>query len=116
MKYLSIVLLFTISITASAQKLSYGVEAGIAVGKQLPRYEAISSWGCGVRVGGNIDYTLPCQVVFSSGLFFEQKRTELYGKTVYPAHANNNWDTMWTKVHRLNYLQLPLLIGYDIDW
>lgn len=112
----SIILLFSsISMTVHAQELSYDIEVGMAVGKQVPRYDATSSWGIGIRAGGNVHYTLPCQVVFSSGLFFEQKRTELDGKTMYSPDINTGWDRMWTKVHRLNYLQLPLLAGYDID-
>lgn len=112
----SIILLFSsISMTIHAQELSYDIEVGMAVGKQVPRYDATSSWGIGIRAGGNVHYTLPCQVVFSSGLFFEQKRTELDGKTMYAVDTNIGWDRMWTKVHRLNYLQLPLLAGYDID-
>lgn len=112
----SIILLFSsISMTVHAQELSYDIEVGMAVGKQVPRYDATSSWGIGIRAGGNVHYTLPCQVVFSSGLFFEQKRTELDGKTMYAVDTNIGWDRMWTKVHRLNYLQLPLLAGYDID-
>ena len=112
----SIILLFSsILITVHAQELSYDIEVGMAVGKQVPRYDATSSWGIGIRAGGNVHYTLPCQVVFSSGLFFEQKRTELDGKTMYAVDTNIGWDRMWTKVHRLNYLQLPLLAGYDID-
>lgn len=112
----SIILLFSsISITVHAQELSYDIEAGMAVGKQIPRYDATSSWGIGIRAGGNVHYTLPCQVVLSTGLFFLQKRTELDGETMYPIYTNIGWDKMWTKVHRLNYLQLPLLTGYDID-
>lgn len=112
----SIILLFSsISITVHAQELSYDIEVGMAVGKQIPRYDATSSWGIGIRAGGNVHYTLPCGIVFSSGLFFEQKRTELEGKTGYSPDINTGWDRMWTKVHRLNYLQLPLLAGYDID-
>lgn len=112
----SIILLFSsISITVHAQELSYDIEAGMAVGKQIPRYDATSSWGIGIRAGGNVHYTLPCGIVFSSGLFFEQKRTELEGETGYSPDINTGWDRMWTKVHRLNYLQLPLLAGYDID-
>lgn len=112
----SIILLFSsISITVHAQELSYDIEVGMAVGKQIPRYDATSSWGIGIRAGGNVHYTLPCGIVFSSGLFFEQKRTELEGETGYSPDINTGWDRMWTKVHRLNYLQLPLLAGYDID-
>lgn len=114
-RLLIILLLSAISITSHAQELSYDIEAGIAIGKQIPKYDATSCRGYGIRAGGNIHYTLPCQVVFSSGLFFEQKRTELDGKTIYPPNTNAGWDRMRTKVHHLNYLQLPVLAGYNID-
>lgn len=89
----------------NAQKLNYGLEAGV-VYNHLSVNQYNSSDRFGFKAGGLIDLKLKNNLSFESGLLFIRKGGTTYGNSLL------NTDINKIKFSSMNYLQIPLMIGY----
>lgn len=99
------ILLVFVYCFGNAQKLNYGLEAGY-IYNHLSVSQYKSSGQNGFKVGGLIDFTLNNNLSFESGLSYIKKGGSTYGNSLLGS------DISRIKFSSMNYLQIPLMIGY----
>lgn len=100
-------LLFLLITTQSAfAQIGYGLEAGY-VSNSIASSDLDSKYKAGFAVGLVLDYTLSNNVLLETGLSYQKKGSKLY-KLDKPIFGMTELDAT------MNYLEMPLWIGYKI--
>lgn len=101
-------MLLALPLYANAQSWNFGVEAGY-VSNTLAVDEYKSTSGNGFKVGADAELTLPNHLSFESGLAYIRKGATITGENIHSARIIS------IKFAEMNYLQLPLMIGYKFE-
>ena len=102
---LILTLLVFVHCLSNAQKLNYALEAGYTY-NHLSVSQYNSSGRNGFKVGGLIDFTINNNLSFESGLSYIRKGGSTYGNYLLCS------DISRIKFSSMDYLQIPLMIGY----
>lgn len=105
---LILTLLVFVHCLSNAQKLNYGLEAGY-IYNHLSVSQYKSSGRNGFKVGGLIYLTLSNNLSFESGLSYIRKGGSTYGNSLLGT------DISKIKFSSMDYLQIPLMIGYKFN-
>ncbi len=103
---LAIVVMMPMSIFA--QKWKFGIEAGY-VNNTLAVEEYKSTARNGFKIGANAEFTLSNHLSFESGLAYIRKGATTSGDNMLTQRISS------IKFAEMNYLQIPLMIGYKAN-
>lgn len=104
-KLLCIICLIFAHCICNAQKLSYGVEVGY-LNNRLAVNEYSSKSKSGFLIGGVVNLSLRNDITFESGISFVRKAGDISGNKLLGT------DVSRIKFSQMDYLRLPILIGY----
>ncbi|MDE6304283.1 MAG: PorT family protein, partial [Paramuribaculum sp.] len=93
---------------ANAQKWNFGIEAGY-VNNTLAVDEYKSTARNGFKIGADAEYTLKNHLSFESGLSYIRKGATVSGNNMLSSRISS------IKFSEMNYLQIPLMIGYKVE-
>lgn len=119
-KHLLVLALSAMSVYPAMSQVKWGIEAGmtasrIAVGQKVTESEASSA---GMQVGLTVDYSFGKKWMLMSGLSLVQKGGEI-GRELTTNAGNVNLFNSGPAVNhvsfKMNYLELPVKIGYSFD-
>lgn len=108
LKKLVLIALASCSLNCMAQTWNFGVEAGY-VNNTLAVDEYKSTSRNGYKYGAIAEYTLSNNISFESGLMYIRKGATTYGENMLSSRISS------IKFAQMNYLQIPLMIGYKVD-
>lgn len=97
--------LLTGPVSMMGQSWNVGVEAGY-VDNTLAVKEYKSTGRNGFKLGGEVEYTLGNRISFESGLAYIRKGGGTSGKNMWGSEITS------VKFEEMNYLQIPLMVGY----
>ena len=106
-KVILAMMMMAVSICASAQTFNYGVEAGYAH-TDIAKSAGKTSGKSGFKVGGVIECTFDNNLSYESGLSYVRKG----GKEWDWDSKYNDQKFYWVDYQYLDYLQIPLTVGY----
>ncbi len=101
-------MLFMLPVSVSAQKWNFGVEAGY-VNNTLAVEEYESTARNGFKFGTNAEFTLSNHISFESGLAYIRKGATTSGDNILSKRISS------IKFAEMNYLQIPLMVGYEAN-
>ncbi len=101
-------LMLAVPFGAKAQSWNFGIEAGY-VNNTLAVDEYESSSRSGFKVGADAELTLANHLSFESGLAYIRKGATITGDNIHSARISS------IKFAEMNYLQIPLMIGYKFE-
>lgn len=101
-------MLLTLPLCANAQTWNFGIEAGY-VNNTLAVDEYKSTARNGFKIGADAEYTLRNHLSFESGLSYIRKGATVSGKNILSSRISS------IKFSEMNYLQIPLMIGYKVE-
>lgn len=100
--------MFFVCYFGNAQKINYGIEAGYVYNNlSVSQYQ--SSGKSGFKAGGIIDLSLNNNLSFESGLSYIRKGGSTYGNSLLGTDIDK------IRFISMDYLQIPLMIGYRFD-
>ncbi len=101
-------MLFMLPFSVSAQRWNFGVDAGY-VNNTLSVEEYESTARNGFKFGANAEFTLSNHISFESGLTYIRKAATTSGNNMLSQRIIS------IKFAEMNYLQIPLMIGYKAN-
>ncbi len=101
-------MLIMVPVSSFAQKWNFGIEAGY-VNNTLAVEEYRSTARNGFKFGANAEFTLSNHISFESGLAYIRKGATTSGDNMLSQSISS------IKFAEMNYLQIPLMVGYKFD-
>ena len=105
LRKMAIAALLVAPVGMMAQSWNVGVEAGY-VDNTLAVKEYKSTGHNGFKLGAEVDYTLGNRISFESGVAYVRKGGGKSGKNMWGSEITS------VKFEAMNYLQIPLMVGY----
>lgn len=105
---LAVIIFAACPLSSMAQKWNFGVEAGY-INNTLAVKEYKSSSRNGFKVGANAEFTLRNYISFEAGLAYIRKGAKITGDKIGYTDINS------IKFAEMNYLQIPLMAGYEFN-
>ncbi len=103
-----VTLLIMAPVSSFAQKWNFGIEAGY-VNNTLAVEEYKSTARNGFKFGANAEFTLSNHISFESGVAYIRKGATTSGDNMRSQRISS------IKFAEMNYLQIPLMIGYKVN-
>ncbi len=103
-----VTLLIMVPVSSFAQKWNFGIEAGY-VNNTLAVEEYKSTARNGFKFGANAEFTLSNHISFESGVAYIRKGATTSGDNMRSQRISS------IKFAEMNYLQIPLMIGYKVN-
>lgn len=105
---LAMALMLMVPVCATAQKWNVGIEAGY-LRNTLASKECEASARNGFKFGANVAHSLKNAITLESGLSYQRKGASISGENL------SNRKIISIKFAEMNYLQIPLMIGYKVN-
>ena len=105
---LAVIIFAACPLSCMAQKWNFGVEAGY-VNNTLAVEEYASTHRNGFKFGANAEYTLRNHISFESGLAYVRKGATTSGDNMLNTGISS------IKFAEMDYLQIPLMAGYEFN-